>query len=318
MDTQLESVLAAAFPDRTVDEVGGTGPSWNERNRTVHVEFADAPPVFVKYATDGSPTRITRERAAMTYVGANTAVPVATVVASDIDHEVPYLATRPMAGENYLKAWMDGDEAAHEALVRDLGETLARIHSLRFHEHGLLCGGDETTLDLDVDPWSEVLVATIEDSRDLAPSDRFDHYFDEVIAKVRANAALLDDAPAALLHGDPAKPNCYCTESGLGMLDWEIAHVGDPARDLYRARAQQLDSFWVETPEDLVTALYDGYREQAGGLPDGYHEREPIYRAVWLLGTAGFYENMSEFADEPAEEFAEMVDAEMQRRLADI
>ena len=151
--------------------------------------------------------------------------------------------------------------------------------------------------------------------RSRAPSDRFDHYFDEVVSAVRANRDLLDPAPAALLHGDPAMPNCTYHDGEVALLDWEIAHVGDPVRDVHRARDQQFDSLRESGDERFVTAFYDGYRNRAGGLPEGYDERSPIYDAVRFLGTVGFFEKTAEYVDEPREEFATWVQAEMERRL---
>jgi len=46
MDDTVASVLDAAFPDRDVDDIGSTGPSWNEANDTVRVDLegsVDAP-----------------------------------------------------------------------------------------------------------------------------------------------------------------------------------------------------------------------------------------------------------------------------------
>jgi aminoglycoside phosphotransferase (APT) family kinase protein len=323
---RVASVLETVFPDRTVAAVRSTGPSWNERNRTVGIEFADREEIYLKIATDRNGSRIARERAAIAYVGARDDIPVSVpeIVASEIEGTVPYLATAPMAGEPLIDAWAEADEASdaddakRTELTRAVGAALAGVHDRRFVDHGHVVGGDAEGLDLDTGSWTTVLTEAIAELRVLAPSDRFDEHFDRVIDAVRSNHELLDDAPAALCHGDPARPNCVYNRGAIGLLDWELAHVGDPARDLHRARSQQLDPPRGEASEELVAALYDGYRERAGGLPAGFEARRPVYAAVRLLGVSGFFERWAAYADAPTAELATWLDAEMDRRLAAI
>ena len=326
MDERLSAALDAAFPDREVAELRSTGPSWNDQNRTVRVEFANGRSAYLKYATDGDGSRVARERAVLEYVGVNCGVSVPTVLASDADGTplkrgdgaVPYLATAPVRGANLLDRWSGASPDERAALAREVGAALAGVHERRFGSHGHVVGGGADSLELRTGPWTDVLVDKIDEMRSMAPSDRFDYHFDEVAAAVEANRDLLDDAPAALLHGDPAQPNCFRGESGVGFLDWEIAHVGDPVRDLHRARDQQFDSLRADAPEEVTTAFYDGYRERAGGLPDGYEDRRPVYEAVRFLGTSGFVEKVAQYVDEPVEELAAWIRKEMDRRLAAI
>lgn len=318
MDGRIRSVLEDAVPDRTVDGLRATGPSWNETNRTVGVDFADGETIYLKVATDGDGSRIARERAVIAHVDPNYEVPVPTVVASDPDAELPYLATAPMDGRSLLDAWTESSTEGRASLARAVGTALARLHARRFDDHGHVTGGDAAGLELETGPWTDVLVATIEEMRTLSPSERFDHHFDDVIAAVEANRALLNDAPAALLHGDPALPNCLRDGQGVGFLDWELAHVGDPVRELHRVRDQQIDPLLGDGPDALVTALHDGYRAEAGGLPPGFHDRQPVYAAVRLLGTSGFFERTADFVHERPEDLARWLDAEMDRRLAAI
>lgn len=318
MDGDAALALGEAFPDRDVDDVTPAGPSWNPRNRTARVEFADGGTVFLKVAVDGDGSRIARERGALTYVGANCDVRVPTVVASDVDAPVPYLATAPLSGEGLWRLWSEVSPADRAAMARRVGAALAAIHARRFATHGHVAGGDADGLDLDAGSWTDVLLDTIAETRAIAPSERFDHHFDEVIAAVEANRALLDDAPAALLHGDPCKPNCLGDDEGVGFVDWELAHVGDPARDLHRARDQLIDSLRTSGPERLATALHEGYRQEAGGPPPGFEDRRPVYAAVRFLGRSGFFERWVEYADESTEELADWVAAEMDRRLAEL
>lgn len=136
-----------------------------------------------------------------------------------------------------------------------------------------------------------------------------------MVAAVRANADALDRAPAALVHGDPAMPNVFRSETGIGLIDWELAHVGDPARELHRVEDRLTDADDVADGDRLVTAFREGYRRRAGALPDGHAARAPVYDAVRLLGTAGFFDKHVEHVDASPAEAADRFEREMERRL---
>ncbi len=92
--------------------------------------------------------------------------------------------------------------------------------------------------------------------------------------------------------------------------------VGDPVRDVERARNLQIDSLRTDGPEEVTAAFYDGYREQAGSLPDGFEERRPVYDAVRFLGHTGVFDKFAAFRDEDPEELADWMEQEINRRLA--
>lgn len=316
MDGRIETALAVGFPDRDVASLHEAGISWNDLNETVRVEFTDGESVFLKVATDGDPTRAARERSVVEYVRATCDVPVPAVVASDTDSEVPFVATEPVAGEGFLSLWRDGDATRRRTLARQYGASLAHIHAARFDVHGHIVGGGADGLDLETKPWTDVLVDTIEQMRTIAPAERFADHFDRVVDAVEANRAVLDDAPAALLHGDPAQPNQFRVDDRVGFIDWELAHVGDPVRELRRSHRQLDDCVYGDRPpERWKAAFHEGYRSVAGSLPMGYAERLLVYDAVVFLGTSTFFERWSPRADEPTERLAGWVEAEMAARL---
>lgn len=324
MHDDVAAALDAAFPGRAVDAVETAGVSWNEFNRTVRVEFEDGESCYLKVADDR--TRVVREAAVIRYVGANSPVPVARVLASDIGRDPPYLATAPVGGRSLALAWDEaeedeaGDEEAgrreRERLARAQGRGLARLHELRFEEHGHVVGGDPGDLDLDVAPWTDVLVETLEELQRFPDTDDFAALFEDVIGAIESNRDRLDRAPAALLHGDVAKPNCVYTDDGsVGFVDWETAHVGDPVRDLCRAEFHGggvwpgQDSTWV------VDAVQRGYRDHAGSLPSGFEDRRPVYDAVHMLLFVTHFEKMVEHADRSYEALAAWVREEAEQRL---
>ncbi|MFC7141350.1 phosphotransferase family protein [Halosimplex aquaticum] len=317
VDDSVTAVLDEAVPDREVADASAAGLSWNDQNRTVRVEFTDGGSAFLKVAADGDGTRIARERAVVDYVDARRDVAVPTVLASGVEAATPYLLTAPMAGENFHRPWEHWGLDRRVDEIERVGAALGAVNAERFDRHGEVVGGGADGLELDAGPWTDVLVATIEQARGLASSDRFDHYFDAVVDAVEANRALLDRAPAALVHGDPAMPNAFCSERAIGFIDWELAHVGDPARDLNRAREQLIEARDLPDADRdrLVAALREGYRRGAGSLPHGLDERRPVYEAVRLVGVAGAFDKAVEHSDRSQSEYAGWLEAEMERRL---
>ncbi len=329
MDDPVAAALPEAFPDRVVERLVGVGPSWNGGNDTVGVDFADGGRAYLKVAVDADERRIARERAVMERVRAMGAVSVPEVIAADPNADVPYLATAPAPGRDLLDVYDTVDtDAERVALLRGVGRTLAALHEDRFEHHGEIVGSRGVSgLDVSTGSWTAVLLATIERTREIGTTDRLAAHFDAVIDCVESSRDRLDEAPASLLHGDVAKPNAFVVDgrgggdpktdrSRIGLLDWELAHVGDPARDLVRARDQLCNEFDRDGPARFGDAVYDGYRDRAGSLPDGFAEREPVYRVVRILGRSGFLDQWASYLDTPIEALEERIDAELDRRLA--
>ncbi|MXR41321.1 phosphotransferase [Halobaculum sp. WSA2] len=337
MDHAIRRGFAAAFPGRPVAGVRSTGPSWNDDNETVRVAFADdrrPAAAFLKVALDGDGSRIRRESACIgTVDAADIALRVPDVLAADPDADPPVLATAPMAGDSVLSAWSDAGRDGTETLTRAMGAALASVHTVRFDAHGEIRGeardqptaGGAKGLSVDEQPWTEVLVGRIERMRAIASSDRLDDHFDRVADAVRETTVGLDDAPATLVHGDPAKPNAVVAEHPgdavsprerrVGLLDWELSHVGDPAREVVRAERQLLGGPRTETAPRLRAALHEGYRGRAGALPTGLAERRPVYEAVGFLGFSGFVDKQSTLLDENEDELVAWAEDELDRRL---
>ena len=329
----IERALDAAFPDRTVDRLTDVGPSWNGANETVGVVFADGDRAFLKVALADESRRLCRERAVLRYVGARGPLAVPEVLAADPDGDPSYLATAPAPGRGLLGVYEGATDREREGLLRRVGSALAALHADRFESHGEIvgtgtvsgaavreettAGGEEapTGLSIEFAPWTDVLLATIERTREIGTSERLADHYDAVIDCVRDNRETLDGAPAALLHGDVAKPNLFVDCDSVTAIDWELSHVGDPARDLVRAEDQLLNGFDSTGPERFAAALRAGYRERAGGLPDGFGRRRPIYEVVRMLGRSGFVDQWATYLDEPVDALVERADAELRARL---
>ncbi|WP_424014837.1 phosphotransferase family protein [Halorubrum xinjiangense] len=340
----IERALRAAFPDRTVDRVTGVGPSWNGANETVGVVFADGERAFLKVALADESDRLARERAVLGYVEEHGPLPVPEVVAADPDGDPAYLATAPAPGRGLLEVYEAASDRERERLLRRVGAALAALHADRFASHGEIVGTgaergtaaderatDERTADcgptepagsprsaglaIEFASWTDVLLATIERTREIGTSERLADHYDAVVDCVRANRDLLDGAPAALVHGDITKPNLFVDGNAVAAIDWELSHVGDPARDLVRAEDQLLNGFDSTGPDRFAAALRDGYRERAGGLPKGFERRRPIYEVVRMLGRSGFIDQWVPYLDEPLDDLVERADAELRARL---
>ena len=218
----------------------------------------------------------------------------------------------------FAPQWPELDLEGRTIAFRQIGNALAKVNSLEFDQHAEITGYGADGLVLNTGLYTEVLVKRINETRSRASSDRFDSYFDKVITAVMENQERLNGAPATLIHSDPAMPNIFRSETTLGFIDWELAHIGDPARELHRAQGQLIESRDFEGKEQLRGALRDGYRQVTGRLPPGLEERTPIYDAVRFLGTAGFFDKVVKSKDESADEYASWVEAEFDRRLDEI
>ncbi|ELZ47060.1 aminoglycoside phosphotransferase [Halorubrum coriense DSM 10284] len=333
----IDRALAAAFPGRSVERLTGVGPSWNGANETVGVVFDDGSRAYLKIALADESHRLARERAVLRYLRAHGPVPVPEVLAADPDGDPAYLATAPAPGRELLGAYEAADDAERERLLRRVGSALAALHADRFAGHGEIVGAGRETgsaatgaeadgvapdegeaptgLSVEFASWTDVLLATVERTREIGTSDRLADHYDAVVDCVRANRDLLDGAPAALLHGDVAKPNLFVDGDAVAAIDWELSHVGDPARDLVRAEDQLLNGFDSTGPERFAAALRAGYRERAGGLPAGFERRRPVYEVVRMLGRSGFVDQWTTYLDGPLDALVERADTELRARL---
>jgi len=136
-------------------------------------------------------------------------------------------------GDGFVMSWLEGEtlghrivrapefEAVRPRLAAQCGEILARIHAIDVSATGL-----------------EGLLPA------LSPRDEIEQTWSRYRALETAQPMidytarwLLDHVPAApdraLVHSDFRNGNLMIDASGvIGVLDWEIAHIGDPVRDL--------------------------------------------------------------------------------------
>ncbi|MGD0119532.1 MAG: phosphotransferase family protein [Candidatus Binatus sp.] len=165
----------------------------------------------------------------------------------------PFFIMHRAPGQTGMGAFPAAEpESTRLKVANDLIGELARLQSLDFRECGLEILGAPKNLE---DP------ARIQTAHwnDIYERDRMDEQYPILTAAfawLKANPVVSDRI--VIVHGDYRSGNYLYDENGIiAMLDWEMAHLGDPMEDL-----------------GWASMLFWGRDEFAGGLM----EREAFYR----------------------------------------
>lgn len=171
-------------------------------------------------------------------------------------------------GSGFIMEWRDGETLGQRIvraeelaevrprLARECGQILGRIHALDWQAAGL--AGELA----EVDP-AALVEETWSFYRELnVPVPMIDY----VWRWLREN--LPQASRTTLVHGDFRNGNLMVTAGGINaVLDWELAHIGDPVRDLgwlcvnsWRFGKDKLPVGGFGEREDLLA----GYRETSG------------------------------------------------------
>ena len=206
------------------------------------------------------------------------AVPVPTILA--------VLSPDDGLGEGFLMPWLAG-ETLGSKIVRDpvlcslqpslayqSGQILARIHRMDVAQLGLAGYLAETPPALLVEQtWARYRAID-------TPQPMIDY-------TARWLLANLPPAPQqTLVHGDFRNGNLMMSASGImAVLDWELAHVGDPMRDLGWLCTH---SWRFGRPDKPVggfgdyAELFAGYTAESGNTVDPVHVRFwEIFGSFW-------------------------------------
>lgn len=199
----------------------------------------------------------------------------------------PFLVTQCLPGDVLLPWSIKHAPAAQaQTLMRQFVEILARMHATRWESKPIailaqgMNVGDAATRQIDV--WSEHIGRWSERSFPML---------------TWAECWLREHAPVAprvsIVHGDYRIGNFLRQDARItGVIDWEMAHLGDPHEDLgwaclpmFNGGSRDLAGLM---PRDEVFALY----EAASGIPVNrasvkYYEVFSLYKAVAInLGAA--------------------------------
>ena len=219
----------------------------------------------------GSPrTGAMAVEASMLRAAADAGVPVPSLVSASgepSDLGAGYLVSRFVDGETIARKILRDEEfaAARNRLAADCGRALAAIHSIPTDAVPGLEGTDQ------VAQYRQVL----DDFGD--PHPTFEHAFRWLEANRPPTTG------DAVVHGDFRLGNLMVGPDGLeAVIDWELAHVGDPMEDLgwLCTRAWRFGSPLPVGGVGPYEQLFDAY-EEASGRPV---ERE-VARWWEVLGT---------------------------------
>ncbi len=136
-------------------------------------------------------------------------------------------------GEGFVMDWLEGEtlgprinrsEALADVrprLARECGRILARIHAIDLDATGLRDALRELSPETHVcETWERYQAYDL-------PQPMIDYTARWLLA------SLPEPGPARLVHNDFRNGNLMVTPDGVAaVLDWELAHVGDPMRDL--------------------------------------------------------------------------------------
>jgi aminoglycoside phosphotransferase (APT) family kinase protein len=201
-------------------------------------------------------------------------------------------------GDGFLMEWLEGEtlgaritrapelDAIRPQLARQCGAVLARIHAIDVGAAGLAAVLQQHTPEQLVRQNWDLYQAynTPQPMIDFAARWLLEH--------------LPPATPPRLVHGDFRNGNLMISEHGIvAVLDWELAHLGDPMRDL----GWLCTNSWRFGRSDLpvggfgvIDDLLAGYASVAGAAVDPAHVKFWIvfgsfWWAIGCLSMAQFY-----------------------------
>jgi aminoglycoside phosphotransferase (APT) family kinase protein len=185
-------------------------------------------------------------------------VPVAEVVTASSDPAVlgaPFMVVRAVEGETIARKILRDDTfaAARSVLVGQLGAALARLHAI----------DPASVAGLTADDQLSTYRQTLDDLGQPHPT------FELAFRWLEANRPATSST--AVVHGDFRLGNVVVGDDGLrAVLDWELAHVGDPMEDLgwLCVKAWRFGSPSHVAGVGSLDALLDAYAAVAGIRPD--------------------------------------------------
>jgi len=210
-------------------------------------------------------------------------------------------------GEGFIMTWLDGEalgarivrspelEGVRKKLAFECGEILARIHSIDLAA---------TSLDqkLQVVTPAEFVQNTWERYRLFeTPQPMIDYAARWLMEHLPENPRV------TLVHNDFRNGNFMVNEHGINaVLDWEVAHIGDPMRDL----GWICTNSWRFGRTDLPVGgfgtyadLFAGYESVAGVQVDADHVKfwEVFGSFWWAVGCLGMAEHYRTGPDQTVE-----------------
>jgi aminoglycoside phosphotransferase (APT) family kinase protein len=251
----VEDVLGATITSVDRRPGGGRREAW-----FVDVQYADgsARELFLRYdrsdpAATGDPFTLSREAAFFSAM-AGSAVPAPHIYAVH-PKEQAILAER-IAGETWFSRLKDADERV--AVATDFMRILAALHALAPGElklgTGEVQGGLPVLVAAEIDRW-ETFYRTSQAASDPLIEVGF--------AWLKANIPTAQ-GPVVIVHGDAGPGNFLFSDGRVSaVLDWELAHLGDPHDDLAWVSVRA-----VQEPFTDLVDRFDDYARFSGSPVD--------------------------------------------------
>ncbi len=188
----------------------------------------------------------------------------------------PAIVMEMVQGESLIGSARRRDPSEHLAMAMPFCEAGAKIH--RFDIANLPAHVEVPTL------WDDYIESRIQEWVDAERAYADANPFMRLIAAyLRANKPA--PAPLSLVHGDFQIANILIADDGsYYVVDWELAHVGDPREDLgwmMFASVTQPPDVIAEDPE----AFYSRYRELTGLSEEVVNPAAIDYFTVLAAGT---------------------------------
>ncbi|HEY5646296.1 MAG TPA: phosphotransferase family protein [Pseudomonadales bacterium] len=210
-------------------------------------------------------------------------------------------------GAGFIMEWLEGEtlgariarapelEDVRKNLAYECGQVLARIHSIDLDATGLRGKLEAAPPEYFVNQtWERYkLLATPQPMIDYAGRWLMDH--------------LPTDYESTLVHNDFRNGNFMVNGSGINaVLDWEIAHIGDPMRDLGWICTNSWRFGRTELPVGGFGEygdLFAGYEAESGRKVDPQHVKfwEVFGSFWWAVGCLGMAEHYRSGPDKTVE-----------------
>ena len=197
-------------------------------------------------------------------------VPVAELVVDGADRtelKAPFMIVRAVDGETIARKILRDDkfDTARKVLTSQLGIAAAHLHQIDVSSISGLVADDQ------MNRYQTVL-------RDLGEPHPV---FESAFRWLHINKP--ESTSACLVHGDYRLGNIMVNEQGLAaILDWELAHIGDPMEDLgwLCVRAWRFGGAFPAAGLGTYDELFDAYASVTGVRPD-----PDVVRWWEILGT---------------------------------
>jgi len=185
----------------------------------------------------------------------------------DDTFEVKFFVMRRVPGEALGGRLIRGDQyaTARNVLTEQLASSLARIHSITEAKHPEL--GILLRPAPGVSPAYTEIRHYEQIFREIAPDPH--PVFEVAFQWLYAN--LPDPVPEVLVHGDYRLGNFMFGEDGLrGVIDWELAHWGDPMEDLgwLAVKSWRFGGKLPVAGVGTYEQLFEAYEEAGGAKVD--------------------------------------------------